>query len=263
MKLQQSHVLTTHANYLDTTSHTLATTTTTSPLRVLICQSSSRNLFGGFVTLPDDVLLTSDCSEMFSFRVSGDPITSSAGWCESVEFCSVCTFSSSGIATSCLLFLLKVLPDSVLTLYDLVPASDCTKLFLPILDVYSASMGRQIPVAVIGLREATHVGHLQNQPYYVQSQPAAAPQGEIQRQPCVGCDSGVYGSAETNLLYSICYKKHISVAAGYNPSQGLKCRSPGCQQQGLTSKDECYVYKVITLLLNGRLLHIANCIVNL
>ena len=75
--------------------HALATTTT-SPLRVLICQSLSRNLFGAFITLPDDVLLIFDCSEMFSFRVSGDPITGSAGWCESVEFCSVCVFSSSG-----------------------------------------------------------------------------------------------------------------------------------------------------------------------
>ena len=27
------------------------------------------------------------------------------------------------------------------------------------------------------------------------------------------------------------------MAAGYNPSQGLKCCSSGCQQQGLTSKD--------------------------
>ena len=130
--------------------------------------------------------------------------------------------------------------------------------YIDVIKLYSASMSRQIPAAVIGLREATHVGHLvhgyidmcltefnkQNQPYYAQSQPAAAPQGEIQRHQCVGCNSA-YGSAETNFLCSICYKKHTSAAAGYNPSQSLKCRSSGCQQQGLTSKDgycnECYV----------------------
>ena len=130
--------------------------------------------------------------------------------------------------------------------------------YLNVIKLYSASMSKQIPVAVIGLREATHMQQLvhtyidmsltefnkQNHPYYAQSQPAAAPQGETQRQPCVGCDSGVFASAETNFLCSVCYKKQISAAAGYNPSQGLKCHSPGCQQQGLTSKDgycnECY-----------------------
>ena len=44
---------------------------------------------------------------------------------------------------------------------------------------------------------------------------------------------------ETNFLCSVCYKNRTSVAAaaGYNGSQGLKCRSPGCQQQGLPSKE--------------------------
>ena len=119
--------------------------------------------------------------------------------------------------------------------------------YIDVIKVFSASVGKQIPAAVIGLREATHMRHLvqgyidmcwtefnkQNQP----KQPAAAPQGEVQRQRCVGCNSGVYASAETNFLCSICYMKQTSAAAGYNRSQGLKCRSPGCQQQGLTSKD--------------------------
>ena len=130
--------------------------------------------------------------------------------------------------------------------------------YIDVIKLYSASMGKQIQAAVIDLREAAHMRHLvhgyidvclvefnkQNQPYYAESQPAAAPQGEVQRQQCVGCNSGVYASAETNFLCSICYKKQTSAAAGYNPSQGLKCRSPGCQQQGVTSKDgycnECY-----------------------
>ena len=84
-----------------------------------------------------------------------------------------------------------------------------------------------------------------NMQNYAQSQPLASPQGEIQCQPCVGCDSGIYGSAETNFLCSICHKKHISAAAGYNPLQGLKCHTRGCLQQRLTSKDsycnECYI----------------------
>ena len=123
--------------------------------------------------------------------------------------------------------------------------------YLDVIRLYSASLGKQIPAAVISLREAAHMQPLvrtyidmsltefnkQNQPYYAQSQPAATSQGFSQRQPCVGCDSGVYASAETNFLCSVCHKKQISAAAGYNPSQGLKCRSPGCQQQGHTSKD--------------------------
>ena len=96
-------------------------------------------------------------------------------------------------------------------------------------------------------------------PYYAQSQPAAAPQGEVQRQPCVGCDSGAYGSAETNFLCSVCYKKHTSAAAGYNC---LKCRSPGCQQQGLTSKDgycnECYAKIAANLAAHNDLPHSSN-----
>ena len=128
--------------------------------------------------------------------------------------------------------------------------------YIDVIKLYSASMSRQIPLAIIGLKEAPHMRYLvhgyidmcltefnkQNQPYYAQSQPAAVRQGEVQRQQCVGCNSGVYASAETNFLCSICYKMHISAAARYNH---LKCRSPSCQQQGLTSKDgycnECYV----------------------
>ena len=144
-----------------------------------------------------------------------------------------------------------ILPIRFLLLAEEQNAFYLLEQYIDVIKLYSASMGKQIPAAVISLREATHMRHLvqgyidacltefnkQNQLYYPQSQPAAAPQGEIHRQQCVGCDSGVFATAETNFLCSVCYKKLILAAAGYNPSQGMKCRSPGCQQQGLTSKD--------------------------
>ena len=123
--------------------------------------------------------------------------------------------------------------------------------YLDVIQQYSATLRRQVSVAVLVIREATHVPQLvsnyinvayteftkQNQSYYTPNQPGAAPSqsGEVHRQPCIGCDSGVYASAETNFLCSVCYRKHRSAAANY--SGGLKCRSPGCQEQGLTSKD--------------------------
>ena len=125
--------------------------------------------------------------------------------------------------------------------------------YLDVIQQYSSSLGKQIPVAVIALREAPHMQHLvqayidmsltmfneQNHIYYTQSQPSVTSQGESPRNPCVGCDTGAFGSAETNFLCSVCYKNQTSAVAvaGYNPSQGLKCRSPGCQQQGQPSKD--------------------------
>ena len=123
--------------------------------------------------------------------------------------------------------------------------------YLDVIQQYSSSLGKQIPVAVIALREATHMQHLvqayidmsltmfreQNQPYYTQSQPPAPSQGE--RKPCVGCETGAFGTVETNFLCSVCYKNQTTAAAaaGYSGSQGLKCRSLGCQQQGLSSKE--------------------------
>ena len=126
--------------------------------------------------------------------------------------------------------------------------------YLDVIQQYTSSLGKQIPVAVIALREATHMQHLvqayidmsltmfnkQNRSYYTQSQPPAPSQGEASRKACVGCDTGAFASAETNFLCSVCYKNQTSVAAaaaGYSGSQGLKCRSPGCQQQGLPSRE--------------------------
>ena len=37
----------------------------------------------------------------------------------------------------------------------------------------------------------------QNYAYYTQPQPPATSQGESPRKPCVGCDTGAFGSAET------------------------------------------------------------------
>ena len=128
--------------------------------------------------------------------------------------------------------------------------------------LYSASLGKHIPVAVVAfkLREATHVQQLVQiyidmsltafKPYHTKSQPVATTQGEIQRHPCVGCDSGVFASAETNFLCSVCYEKQMIVNAfGFhhaNRAHDLKCRSQGCSKQGLTSKDdyclECFLY---------------------
>ena len=130
--------------------------------------------------------------------------------------------------------------------------------YLDITQQYSSALRRQVSVAILALREAAHVPQLvnsyinaayaeftrQNQPYYAPNQPGAAPpQNEgVQRQLCVGCDSGVFASAETNFLCSLCYKKHQSAVSNYSGT--LKCRSPGCQEKGLTSKDgychKCY-----------------------
>ena len=125
--------------------------------------------------------------------------------------------------------------------------------YLHVIQQYSSSLDKQIPVAVIALREAPHMQHLvqayidmsltmfneQNHAYYTQSQPPATSQGKMPRNPCVGCDTEAFGSAETNFLCSVCYKNQTSAVAvaGYNSSQGYKCRSPGCQQHGLSSKD--------------------------
>ena len=125
--------------------------------------------------------------------------------------------------------------------------------YLGVIQQYTSSLGKQIPVAVIALREATHMHHLvqayidmsltmfneQSRSYYTQSQPLAIPQGETRRVPCVGCDTGAFASTETNFLCSFCYKKEATVPAvvGYIGSQGLKCRSPGCQQQGMRSRE--------------------------
>ena len=92
--------------------------------------------------------------------------------------------------------------------------------YLDVIQQYSSSLGKQIPVAVIALREASHMQHLvqayidmsltmfneQNHAYYTLSQPPATSQGEIPHNPCVGCDTGAFGSAETNFLGSVCYK---------------------------------------------------------
>ena len=130
--------------------------------------------------------------------------------------------------------------------------------YLDVIKPYSSLLRRQISAAVIVIKEAAHMEQLvnayinlslvefnkQNQPYYTQPQPAAASQNNTQHLQCFGCDSGVYATAETNFLCSICFKKQTAAAADYNPSKGLKCRSPNCLQQGLTSKDgycnECY-----------------------
>ena len=102
--------------------------------------------------------------------------------------------------------------------------------YLDVIQVFPSLLGKQIPVAVIALREAAHMQQLvqmyidksltaftqQNQPYYAQNQPTGTPQGEVQRQPCVGCQTGAYGSAETNFLCSVCYKRQISAAVDYN-----------------------------------------------
>ena len=123
--------------------------------------------------------------------------------------------------------------------------------YLDVTQQYSGTLRRQVSVAVLAIREAAHVPHLvsnyintafadftkQNQSYYTPNQPGAATSqsGNVDRQPCIGCDSGVYASAETNFLCRVCYRKYQSAAANY--SGGLKCRSPGCQELGLTSKD--------------------------
>ena len=124
--------------------------------------------------------------------------------------------------------------------------------YLDIIQKYSSSLGKEVPVAIIALKEATHMQHLvqasidmsltlfneQSQPYYAQSQPPAPSQWETPRNPCVGCNTGAYGLVETNFLCYVCYKKQTSVAVttGFYASQELKCCSPGCQQQGLLSK---------------------------
>ena len=129
--------------------------------------------------------------------------------------------------------------------------------YLDIIQKYSSSLGKEVPVAIIALKEAAHMQHLvqtsidmsltlfneQSQPYYAQSQPPAPSQWETPRRPCVGCNTGAYGLVETNFLCYVCYyKKQTSVAVttGFNASRELKCRSPGCQQQGLLSKHGYY-----------------------
>ena len=76
--------------------------------------------------------------------------------------------------------------------------------YLDVFQQYSSSLGRQIPVAVITLREATHMQHLlkayidmsltgfnkQNLDNIMQSQSSVTPQSQsaVLRRPCVGCD---------------------------------------------------------------------------
>ena len=120
--------------------------------------------------------------------------------------------------------------------------------YLDVIQQYSSSLWKQVPVAVVYLREATHMKHLVQ--VYIElsltafnkhSQSSVTPQSQSAalRRPCVGCDIGMYGSAETNFLCSVCYKKQHS-----SKSYGLKCRSPSCTKQGLTSRDgycvECF-----------------------
>ena len=76
--------------------------------------------------------------------------------------------------------------------------------YLDVIQQYSSSLGRQIPVAVITLREATHMQHLlkayidmsltafnkQNLDMQSQSSVTPQPQSAVLRQPCVGCDMG-------------------------------------------------------------------------
>jgi len=129
--------------------------------------------------------------------------------------------------------------------------------YLDVNQQYTAIFRRQVPVAALAIREAGHIPHLvrsyinaayseftrHNQPYYT---PGAAPsQGEeIQRRPCVGCDSGLFASAETHFLCSTCYKKQKELSEATSYSGGMRCRTQGCQEQGLTSKDgychKCY-----------------------
>ena len=125
--------------------------------------------------------------------------------------------------------------------------------YLDVIQQYSSSLGRQVPVAVIPLREATHMQHLvkayidmsltafnkQNLDMQSRSSVTLLSQSTVLRRPCIGCDMGMYGSAETNFLCSVCYKKQHS-----SKSYGLRCRSQGCTKQGLTSRDgycvECF-----------------------
>ena len=133
--------------------------------------------------------------------------------------------------------------------------------YLDVIQLYSSSLSKQILVAVIALREAAHMQQLVQmyidtsltafKPYHKRSQPVVvAPQDGIQRHPCVGCDSEVFASAETNFLCSVCYDKHMIVnALGFHhvsKEHKLKCHSQGCSKQGLTSKDgyclDCFLY---------------------
>ena len=140
--------------------------------------------------------------------------------------------------------------------------------YLDIIQQYSSSLGKQVPVAVITVRETPHMQHLvqayidmsltmfneQDQPYNMQSRSPVTPQSPsaVLRKPCVGCDIGMFGSVETNFLCSVCYKKQTTPKpAGFqrtNISYGIKCRSQGCMKQGLTSRDgycvECFTKSI-------------------
>ena len=151
-------------------------------------------------------------------------------------------------------FLLQ--PEEQITFYLL-------KQYLDVFQLYSSSLSKQIPVTVIALREAAHMQQLVQmyidmslttfKPYHddhIPPQPAA-PQDGVQHHPCVGCNSGVFASAETNFLCSVCYNKQMIVNSfGFHTSTEpkSKCRSQGCSKQGLTSKDgyclECFLYIV-------------------
>ena len=131
--------------------------------------------------------------------------------------------------------------------------------YLDVIQLYSSSLSKQIPVAIITLREATHMHQLVQmyidisltafKPFHTQPQPVATPQGGIQSHPCVGCDSGVFASAETNFLCSVCHKKQVVVNNfGFHHASAhkLKCREQGCSNQALASKDgyclDCFLY---------------------
>ena len=76
--------------------------------------------------------------------------------------------------------------------------------YLDVIQQYSSPLGRQVPVAVITLREATHMQHLvkayidmsltafNKQNLDMQSQSSVTPQSQsaVLRRPCVGCDMG-------------------------------------------------------------------------
>ena len=94
------------------------TTTTASPLQVLFYLSSSQNLLGALVILPDDVALTSDCSEMASFcALMNLYLYQLTAWCKFAVLSSIYISLACRIAISCLLFLLSILSTWVLTLF--------------------------------------------------------------------------------------------------------------------------------------------------
>ena len=114
--------------------------------------------------------------------------------------------------------------------------------YLDVIQVFSSLLGKQIPVAVIALREAAHMQQLvqtyidkslttfnnQNQPYYAQTQPTGTPQGELQHhlinntepvaEKCKVCKE-FHGDVQFGGLCSVCFKKKSKEGSTAKPPQ--------------------------------------------